>query len=628
MIHQTITFVAITTLHLAFVPFTVDIYRTDAATWSQTQTTTDWQDHSNGTDYQQMVATNNPESFTNLTSTVHSQVNVSLEHLVSAFHTSSCIANCSDLQEQTDADKFHYISYDGEFPQELMRTAWEMYGKFNKLIKTALWFVCGGNETVGHDVISISRIYVHNFTEFMVRLNGSAATMGEVAVRDTLADLYRTSKQQVESVMGLVEHLTGMVSEEDKIDAMKRIMPQQWDSVEVFYNSSVLEISIGKQKELINLLQNISEKAGNMSEHTDGNPLINIITSGTMSCFVDAQYWTELIEQQTQVLVQYQTMLRVVQHKQFVFYTVAPVIVMIVLVMGITGNGLLLTIFVRHKETRTLANSMLINLTVVDLLSLVVNELLDYLLAIQPWPLGSLGCKLSHFFYSLLVAVSTYSVAIISVQRFAAVRQLPSLAWCHQSHKSKYVLIATVWVISCILSVPRALIANIDNKNKDCYTLPSEYKLPAYTGNLIVLCAVPLLITAVFSVLTAYRIRRSAREIPGEATGQHHLQHSRMVSSTVLFALTVFFVVSYAPFFLFQFIIFGVNISLPNWEYFWVYLITYHLRFLNCCLNPIVLFVTNKRFRGYIKKYCGQKEVELAISVEAAKKHTVSLSAL
>ena len=74
MIHQTITFVAITTLHLAFVTFTVEFYGTHAAKWSETETTTDWQDLSRGTAYQQMAATNTPESFTAVASTVNNEL--------------------------------------------------------------------------------------------------------------------------------------------------------------------------------------------------------------------------------------------------------------------------------------------------------------------------------------------------------------------------------------------------------------------------------------------------------------------------------------------------------------------------------------------------------------------------
>jgi hypothetical protein len=342
-----------------------------------------------------------------------------------------------------------------------------------------------------------------------------------------------------------------------------------------------------------------------MSEHKDGNPFINVITSSNISRFLDAQYWAKIVEQQTQVLVYFQTQLHDVQHAFVVLYNVQPVILAIVLVVGMTSNGLLLTIFVRHKETRTIQNSMLINLTVVDFLSLVVIGLLDYLRIILPLRLGWLGCKLFTFFGYLLMAVSTYSVAMISVQRFIAFWQLPSLAWCHQSQKTKYVLIATVWGIGCILSVPHAFVADIESKSGNCFVVSQKKTGLMESAYLITFCVVPLLITAVSSGLTAYRIRRSAREIPGEVTGQEHLKHSRMVSSTVLFALTVLLVVSYMPILLFAFLIFAVRISVTMGTLVLVNMVTICLRFLSSCLNPIVLFVMSRRYRGYIKRYCG-----------------------
>jgi len=602
MIHHTLVFVAITTLQHAFVTFAMDVYSTDASIWSQTETTTDWQDHSSDTPYQQMAATETPESFTNMASTVHNQLNVNLVNLVSAFDTASYVGQCSGLPYHMLAHQFQFIRFDGEFPQELIRTAWKMYGKFNTLMKKALWFICAENTEVGDGVITLSRIYLHNTTEIMFRLNGSTAAIGEVAVLDTVMELYRTSIQQMESVMELVEHVTAMIPEEVKFYEMKRIIPQQWNS-DVFYKSSVLENTVESQKELVNLLQNISERAGNMSEHTDGHPVIHVITSTSTSRFFDAQYWAKLFEQETKVLVLYKTKLLEGHHLQNLMYKMTPVIVAIVLVVGITGNGLLLTIFVRQKEMRTLANSMLINLTVVDCISLVVIGLWEYLLIIMGWSFDWSGCKVYVSLFYLLVAVSTYSLAMISVQRFVSDWQLPSLAWYHQSQKTKYVLVATVWGIGFILSVPHSVSAY--SENDQCYAASLQNASPLYTADLIMLCVVPLLITAIFSGLTAYRIRRSSREIPGEATGEQQLQHSRMVSSNVLLALTVLFVVSYGPYFLVIYLISVVHVSLSSRELIWLVITTHYLRFVNWCLNPIVLFVMSKRYKEYIKRYCG-----------------------
>jgi hypothetical protein len=223
----------------------------------------------------------------------------------------------------------------------------------------------------------------------------------------------------------------------------------------------------------------------------------------------------------------------------------------------------------------------------------------------------------------LLVAVSTYSVAIISVQRFVAINQLSSLAWCQQSQKAKYVLIATVWGIGCIVSMPHALIARITNEI--CKDFSFDVSAPVYTSDLITFCVLPLLITAAFSAGTAYRIRKSVRRIPGEGIGQEHFRHNRMVSSTVLFALTGLFVVSYTPYFLVDFLVFVVDINVTKWEIILVNAITYYLRFVNCCLNPIVLFVMSKRYRGYIKSYCVRREVQPATSSGSNKETSLQV---
>jgi len=244
---------------------------------------------------------------------------------------------------------------------------------------------------------------------------------------------------------------------------------------------------------------------------------------------------------------------------------------------------------------------MLINLTVVDLISLVLNLLLDYLNVIIEWQFGWLSCKVFRFFTNTVFAVSTYSVSMISFQRFMAVTQVPSRTCYNQPQKPKYVLIATVWCVGCLLSFPHAITGQIENNKCD------SNSIELYTSDLITVCVVPLLITVTFSGLTAYRIRRSAREIPEEATGQQQLKHNRIVSSNVLFALTVLFVVSYTPYFLYNFLREVVGISITLWEKCLVKTITYNLRFVNCCFNPIVLFVLNKQYRGYIKRCCGQR---------------------
>ena len=85
-----------------------------------------------------------------------------------------------------------------------------------------------------------------------------------------------------------------------------------------------------------------------------------------------------------------------------------------------------------------------------------------------------------------------------------------------------------------------------------------------------------------------------------------------MMSSKVFFAHTALFVVSYTPFFLYNFLIFVVDITVTRWEIVLANPLVYYLRFANCCLNPIIIFVLSKRYRSYIKRYCGPRKVQTA----------------
>lgn len=618
MINHTIILTAITILHLAFVTWTMENYTTGADIWSQTETTTNRKDDTSGSDSEQITTTNTPESFTYM---ANKELNISLENLVFRFNISNYVHNCTDINEYEDADTFQYISYDGDLLHELALTARELHDEFNELVKAAIRFICTGNKTTGHAVFSLSRIYVYKCKEFMVRLKGSTAATGEVGVFGDMADQYRTSIRHAESVTEFVEHLTEMIAEEANIDAVNQSIFQQYKEMYFFNQSSVWEIIVAQQEKLVSLLTNSFERAVNMSQQNAENAFTKVMTSSNISRLLDAQYWENLVEDETQALQELKTYLPGLRHDQFVRCTLKPVITAIVLVVGIAGNGLLLTIFMRHKETRTLANSMLINLTAVDCVSLVVNLLLEYLRVITPWQFGLLGCKLFFYFRYVFIGVSVYSVVMISVQRFAAVKQVPSLVWCHQGKKTKYVLLATVWGLGFILSVPHAIVANLDRTL--CYELSFRNFGPVSIVDLIAFCAVPVIIAAVFSGLTAYRIRRSIRRIPGEATGQGHMKHNRMVSANVLVALVVLFVASYTPDFLLKFLTTQVGITVPAWKFNLINLITYYLRFVNCCLNPIVLFVMSARYRGYIKRYCGQSKTQPASKSESSTETTL-----
>jgi hypothetical protein len=144
MIHHTNTFLVITTLHLVFLTVTTDVYNTDPFIRKQKEATTDRQHHSSGTDYQKMATRDKTESFTNVASTFHNELNVRLENLLSAFNISSYTGTCSDILNYTDIN-FLLTLYNKQKFYELITMIKRMSMKFDTLVKKSGRFVCTGN---------------------------------------------------------------------------------------------------------------------------------------------------------------------------------------------------------------------------------------------------------------------------------------------------------------------------------------------------------------------------------------------------------------------------------------------------------------------------------------------------
>jgi hypothetical protein len=536
------------------------------------------------------------------------KLNISSHDFVSAFDLSSYENNCGESYETVA--EYHYIPNSGQFPGQMVESALALRDEFRALITSVMHFTCSSNETTGRHVISISRAYVEKCKQFVVELKGSM--LGQTRAKGeglNILDpkLYGKSIAQAQSVTRVVEQLTAMITDEEKVDVMNRTMYQHYQQMQFCNQSLAWEGILRAYKEIKNLLVIRLARAVNLSKDIEKNDFLNVIVTNHTARFLDVPTCKHELRKAEAEIAMYEGNLSKAQGDQIII-KVKRIITVIVFAVGITGNGLLLMVFIRHKETRTLPNSMLINLTVVDCLSLVVNLVLEYVRVTMCWSFGLQLCKLYYLLRYVLIGVSTYSVVMISVQRFMVVAQTSSTAKCYLGKRTKYVHIAIVWAMGFIVSIPHSVVANLNRGL--CYELSFENYGPVSTSDLVMVCLIPVVTVGVFSGLAAERIRRSVRNIPGEGTGLKHATHTRMVSSSILVALVVLFLVSYTPDFMYKFLTTQVHIRTTDRQFNTINLITYYLRFVNCCLNPLVLFVMSTRYRAYIKRdiLCGDRK--------------------
>ncbi|GAB0099441.1 uncharacterized protein DMENIID0001_152990 [Sergentomyia squamirostris] len=128
----------------------------------------------------------------------------------------------------------------------------------------------------------------------------------------------------------------------------------------------------------------------------------------------------------------------------------------LIFLLAVIGNSLVILTLVQNKRMRTITNVFLLNLAVSDLLLGVLCmpfTLVGTLL--RNFVFGELMCKFLPFLQAATVAVSAWTLVVISVERYYAIcHPLRSRRWQTLSHS--YKLIAVIWCGSLVFMSPIA----------------------------------------------------------------------------------------------------------------------------------------------------------------------------
>ncbi|CAL4096878.1 unnamed protein product [Meganyctiphanes norvegica] len=130
------------------------------------------------------------------------------------------------------------------------------------------------------------------------------------------------------------------------------------------------------------------------------------------------------------------------------------VVYSIVIVLGATGNSLVVVAVIRKPTMRTARNVFIINLAISDLLLCVVTMPLTLVeLLSQYWPLGDTPvlCKLVGSLQATCVFVSTISITAIALDRYQVIVYPTSASI---KTVGAVVMLLGIWVFAIILSLP------------------------------------------------------------------------------------------------------------------------------------------------------------------------------
>lgn len=123
--------------------------------------------------------------------------------------------------------------------------------------------------------------------------------------------------------------------------------------------------------------------------------------------------------------------------------------------IGLVGNIFVIIIYLYDKRLKSYTNYFFINLSVVDILILLVClpvALMD-LWNEGYWVLGELMCNSQHFFENALISVSSLTLISIACERYFAIAW-PLQAKLYIKKRTIIFVMIGLWIVSIISAAP------------------------------------------------------------------------------------------------------------------------------------------------------------------------------
>ncbi|WAR28368.1 OX1R-like protein, partial [Mya arenaria] len=128
-------------------------------------------------------------------------------------------------------------------------------------------------------------------------------------------------------------------------------------------------------------------------------------------------------------------------------------------IVGVLGNVLVCFAVWRNREMRTITNIFMVNLSVADLMVLLI--LLPTALVAdvtETWLIGTAMCKLSISLGTMCISVSILTLCAISIERWYAICRPLSF---HSNIQRARIIIGAIWTVSICVALPEFLASTV-----------------------------------------------------------------------------------------------------------------------------------------------------------------------
>ena len=287
-------------------------------------------------------------------------------------------------------------------------------------------------------------------------------------------------------------------------------------------------------------------------------------------------------------------------YEPYVFKLSLIVVYCMVLLVGLTGNALIITLVYKRKDLRKTINQLIANMAFSDFvfqLTFIPVELAKA--AYGQWPIaepaGSIVCKIQSFVISTSVYVSVQSLTWIALDRFIAV-VFPMKVHLISS-RFRVLAIASTWIVALLCGSTSSIDSKVVHKNGalDCRA-ETNFQ---YAGAAGVLASL-IFITILYCII-AVTLRRKNKALP-TAPVNGNVQRKRQAMKMSICVVAAFYL-CFIP----VIIVFLSGKALER-----SCLLLRILRplpglmiNLSSMANPIICFIFVENYRRGLREFCG-----------------------
>jgi hypothetical protein len=182
----------------------------------------------------------------------------------------------------------------------------------------------------------------------------------------------------------------------------------------------------------------------------------------------------------------------------------------VVFIVGVTGNVLIIVAACQNARHLPVRNNLLINLCVSDLLVTALSGPISVAVSVHSTPHFAWSCKLLFYAQALPVAASTFSLMMLSLDRYAAVKHPRIFSRLCQRHLAA-VMIGVAWLGAGLASTPFACVRTITEEG--CTEVWGGLRLVFVLCHTVVVFVVPGVTVAVCHAMVGTRLYRTASSL-------------------------------------------------------------------------------------------------------------------